>query len=50
MYINNIVNFQEPTTILNAHMEKSLEMYRMHLLRPLFAHNLNVKKFYLSHR
>ena len=32
MYSNNIVNFQESTTILNAHMKKSLETYRMPLV------------------
>ena len=32
MYNNNIVNFQESTTILNAHTKKSLETYRMHLV------------------
>ena len=32
MYSNNIVNFQELTTILNAHTKKSLETYRMHLV------------------
>ena len=30
MYSNNILNFQEPTTILNAYTKKSLETYRMH--------------------
>ena len=29
MYSNNIVNFQESTTILNAHTKKGLETYRM---------------------
>ena len=32
MYSNNIVNFQEFTTILNAHTKKGLETYRMHLV------------------
>ena len=32
MYSNNILNFQKSTTILNAHMKKSLETYRMHLV------------------
>ena len=32
MYSNNMVNFQESTTILNAHTKKSLETYRMHLV------------------
>ena len=32
MYSNNIVNFQESTTILNAHTKKSLETYRLHLV------------------
>ena len=32
MYSNNIVNFQESTTILNAHTKKSLETYRMPLV------------------
>ena len=32
MYSNNILNFQESTTILNAHTKKSLETYRMHLV------------------
>ena len=31
MYSNNKLNFQESTTILNAHTKKSLETYRMHL-------------------
>ena len=31
MYSSNILNFQESTTILNAHTKKSLETYRMHL-------------------
>ena len=30
MYSNNIVNFQESTTILNAHTKKRLETYWMH--------------------
>ena len=34
MYSNNIVNFQESTTILNAHYEKNLETYCMHLVWP----------------
>ena len=32
MYSNNILNFQESTTDLNAHTKKSLETYRMHLV------------------
>ena len=32
MYSNNILSFQESTTILNAHTKKSLETYRMHLV------------------
>ena len=32
MYSNNILNFQESTTILNAHMKKNLETYRIHLV------------------
>ena len=32
LYSNNIVNFQESTTILNARTKKSLETYRMHLV------------------
>ena len=32
MYSNNIVDFQESTTILNAHTKKSLETYRMPLV------------------
>ena len=32
MYSNNIVNFQESMTILNACIKKSLETYRMHLV------------------
>ena len=32
MYSNNIVHFQESTTILNARAKKSLETYRMHLV------------------
>ena len=32
MYSNNILNFQESMTILNACTEKSLETYRMHLI------------------
>ena len=31
MYSNNILNFQVSTTILYAHMKKSLETYRMNL-------------------
>ena len=30
MYSNNILNFQESMTILNAHPKKSLETYCMH--------------------
>ena len=33
MYSNNILNFQESTTILNAHTKKSLETYHMHLVK-----------------
>ena len=32
IYSNNIVNFQESMTILNAHKKKSMETYRMHLV------------------
>ena len=32
MYSNNILNFQESTTISNAHTKKGLETYRMHLV------------------
>ena len=32
MYSNKILNFQESTTILNAHTKKNLETYRMHLV------------------
>ena len=32
MNSNNILNFQESTTILNAHTKKSLETYRMPLV------------------
>ena len=32
MYSNNIVNFQESTTILNAHTKKSQETYRRHFV------------------
>ena len=32
MYNNNIVNFQESTTVLNAHTKKSLETYCIHLV------------------
>ena len=32
MYSNNIVNFQESMTILNARTKKSLETYHMHLV------------------
>ena len=32
MYSNNIVNFQEIMTILNAHTKKSLETYHLHLV------------------
>ena len=32
MYSNNILNFQESTTILNSHTLKSLETYCMHLV------------------
>ena len=32
MYSNNIMNFQESTTILNAHTKKSIETYRMPLV------------------
>ena len=31
MHSNNILSFQESTTILNAHTKKSLETYHMHL-------------------
>ena len=34
MSSNNIVNFQESTTIFNAHTKKSQETYRMHLVIP----------------
>ena len=36
MYSNNIVNFQESTTILNACTKKSLETYCMHLIYHYF--------------
>ena len=32
MYSNNIVNFQDSTTILNARSKKSVETYRMPLV------------------
>ena len=32
MYSNNILNFQESMTVLNAHTKKSLETYCMHLI------------------
>ena len=32
MYSNNILNFQESTTILNDGTKKSLDTYRMHLV------------------
>ena len=32
LYSNNILTFQESTTILNAHTKKSLETYHMHLV------------------
>ena len=32
-----IVNFQESTTILNAHTKKSLETYRMHLVFDIYV-------------
>ena len=32
MYSNNILNCQESMTILNTHMKKRLETYRMHLV------------------
>ena len=32
MYSNNILNFQESETILNAHTKKTPETYRMHLV------------------
>ena len=38
MYRNNILNFQESTTILNAHTKNSLETYRMHLVGLLFKY------------
>ena len=31
-FSNNIVNFQESTTILNAHTKKNLKTYRMQLV------------------
>ena len=37
IYSNNIVNFQESTTILNAPYEKSLETYPMLLIIPFFC-------------
>ena len=40
MYNNNIVNFQESTTILNAHTTK-VYIYRMHLLFRLLKLNCN---------
>ena len=35
MYSNNIVNFQESTTILNAHTKKRLETYWTHHVYPV---------------
>ena len=32
MYSNNKLNFQESTSILNAHTKKNLETYRMYLV------------------
>ena len=32
MYSDNILKFQESTTILNALTKKSVETYRMHLV------------------
>ena len=37
MYSNNIMNFQESTTILNACTKKSLETYWRHLVPGLFS-------------
>ena len=36
MYSNNIVNFQESTSILNACIKKSLETYWMHQVYSLY--------------
>ena len=36
MYSNNIVNFQESTTILNTYTKKSLKTYRMPLVYILY--------------
>ena len=41
MYSNNIVNFQESTTILNEHTKKSLVTYGMHLVYLLYFANSN---------
>ena len=41
MYSNNIVNFQESTTILSACTKKSLESYWRHLV---YEHKLNGRK------
>ena len=38
MYSNNILNFQESMTILNAHTKKCLETYCMHLIYAICAH------------
>ena len=50
MYSNNRVNFQESTTILNAHTKKSLETYLMHLvvieiLLDVWSDNLKAEAF-----
>ena len=36
IYSNNILIFQESTTILNVHTKKNLETYRMHLVHTFF--------------
>ena len=43
---NNIVNFQESSTILNAHTKKSLETFCMHLVCIYYPwYEVNVKKY-----
>ena len=48
MYSNNILNFQESMTILNACTKKSLETYRMHLVKPSLVILLHIINFHFD--
>ena len=50
IYINNIVNFQGSTTILNAHTKKCLKIYRVPLLYTIAEKDEDSFKFHLYFR